>query len=54
MFDQPYRLVTRMSACDNIYRVVQKRVSARGDEIHRLTASEMRILTPLVRDGLIE
>ena len=52
-YEQDYFLLARMRTLDNVYSTVSKLRNARGEQIHKLTESERRLLKFLVDIGLL-
>lgn len=53
LYDQDAGLLGRMTVYLNIYRAVSKLRSAQGEEIHRLTDGDRRIIGELRRSGVL-
>lgn len=53
MLDQDAGLMTRMRACDNVYRTLSRFRGLKGHAIHGLTAAERKVLRLLKDDGLL-
>lgn len=52
-YDQDHQTVYRMAVFSNIYAVVSKLRNAKGEQIHRLTEADRKLLRKLVDMGLL-
>lgn len=53
VYDQDYGTITRMSAVLNVYDTVSKLRRAKGDQIHQLSASQLRLIEWLRENRMI-
>ena len=51
--DQDEKLMNTMRSLDNIYSAVHRYRNLKGDQIHRLTDDERRILKMLIDTGAL-
>ena len=54
LYDQDYVLIMRMTSLSNIYQTVERYRRAVGEEIHKLTTQERRIIKWLRDERLID
>lgn len=53
ILDQSARLLHRMNVVDNVFNAVNKLRNAMGEDIHKLTISERKIIAALRKERMI-